>query len=134
LTINPNQSGLTVFKKGSTSCTTDNGVYYDPSASTTSAPVLNEAGKQDQTSAKLNFLEMIHVGESTIYGKKYKDNVYLTVDSYFRETAMNIQFNVVDSCVDTQVIYEYDGVIGIAPRKLVEDGAGNMGVQEGFMD
>lgn len=122
-----------MFKAGSSTCVTNNGVYYDPAASTTSTPVLNAAGTQDQTSAKFNYLEMIHVGTANIYGTKYKDDVYLTVDSYFRETAMNIQFNLVDTC-SPNVKYEYDGVIGIAPRKLVEDGAGNMGVNEGFMD
>jgi len=56
------------------------------------------------------------------------------VDAYFRETEMkNIEFNVVDSC-NSAISYEFDGVIGLAPRQLVAINPGNLGSSVGFMD
>ena len=56
------------------------------------------------------------------------------VDAYFRETAMmNLEFNVVDTC-NSPISYEFDGVIGLAPRQLVATGPGNLGTSVGFMD
>ena len=46
---------------------------------------------------------------------------------------MNIEFNAVSSC-STPISYEFDGMIGIAPRQFVDSGAGHLGPDVGFMD
>ena len=42
-----------------------------------------------------------HVADTAIYGYKYKDDVFMNVDKYFRQTKMDITFNVVHRCTDS---------------------------------
>lgn len=73
-----------------------------------------------------------HVAETAIYGYKYKDDVFMNVDKYFRQTKMDITFNVVHRCSDS-VQFEFDGMIGIAPRAYTSSNPGNLGNDVGFL-
>jgi hypothetical protein len=52
----------------------------------------------DVTKAAIDFIGHFHVSNVNIDGHKYRDDVYMNVDAYYRQTAMNISFNVVDTC------------------------------------
>ena len=44
-----------------------------------------------------------------------------------------MKINVVD-IADSQLTYEFDGMIGIAPSQLVDSNYGNLGPDVGFLD
>jgi len=46
---------------------------------------------------------------------------------------MDIEFNLVDRC-DSTMNYEFDGILGIAPRQFVDSGYGNLGLDSSFLN